>query len=167
MGILRATGEALARSLDTGGRCARTNYWLAMAGLALVLVAVGVLDALTLRGIPLGNGLRLPLVIPLWLLLLPAMLAASVRRLHDTGMRGWPVFLVPPLVLVLMWSFVVSAASALSTMPPTPSVRLATAIFPFALVIAGTLCVLLLWQLARPGKAGPNRFGPNPSEVRP
>lgn len=150
-----------------GGRCARADFWRAMAGLTLVLVAAGVLDALTLRGLPVGQGLRVPLVIPLWLLLLPAMLAASVRRMHDTGLRGWPVFVLPLLVLALLWSFVVSAAAALSTMPPTSPVRLANAIFPFALVLAGTLGVLLLWQLARPGAAGSNRYGPNPSEVRP
>jgi uncharacterized membrane protein YhaH (DUF805 family) len=76
------------------GRASRSEYWFFYLFYIIILV-VGMIVAGAV-GIP---NLEYLFVLPLWL----PLLAAGIRRIHDTGRSGWFI-LVPIYNLVLLLS---------------------------------------------------------------
>jgi uncharacterized membrane protein YhaH (DUF805 family) len=95
--------EALKKYATFSGRATRTEYWyfilfyiLIFIGLVTIDCATGTFSSETGMGI-LGNVYSLIMFIP--------SLAATVRRLHDTGRSGWwlLVTIIPFGVIALIY----------------------------------------------------------------
>ncbi|MEL6510794.1 MAG: DUF805 domain-containing protein [Pseudomonadota bacterium] len=111
-----------------------------------------------------------------WIILLP-WLAVSWRRLHDIGRSGlWTLLPIVPMAVAFPLMFLgttdvpieISEVFAADDLPDTIAVPNATA-FGFAWVIwfiggLGTTVLLIVW-LASKSEPGPNKYGPNPTEV--
>lgn len=172
---LQATRTCLHVPFRISGRAARSEFWgFMLILLALAVVAV-IVDRLfftrvlmdTVADVRLGTTSRHP-VMKIWTLAaLVLMIPAAVRRLHDTDHRGWWLMLTPPLFLGLGWTFILSISSAMSTMPPSATVRLAETLFPIAAAAFLLAVALTIFLLACRSTPGPNRFGPNPNEAAP
>lgn len=179
LGFADAVRLALRRALTLSGRAARAEFWwvaLAFAGLAVLLIAVNTVlfGPLVVTG---PEGTRVIYGVGRWggLVLLVALLplvAVGCRRLHDTGWSGWWLLAPVALQFLLVWG------SALLALGPARLVEMMRAPGGASFQITGALAtafvilILAAWarlilRLARPGDAGPNRFGPNPLEVIP
>lgn len=145
------------RLIRPGGRAGRREFWTILAAFALAGVLAVLIDRWMIPGgYPFSAGLAF-----LALLALPA---SVTRRLHDRGWRG--SWLCLPLLGPMLW-LGLSARIAMSAQPaarateeligPVVSVLLAL-LFLLSLVSA----LWMLVELARPGRPGPNRFGPGP-----
>lgn len=90
---------------DFKGRARRAEYWYFVLYNWLISIAVSLVDMLTLGAGENGMGL-LGLIYSL-VILIPS-LAASVRRMHDTGRSGWTLLLsfIPIIgwILVIVYS---------------------------------------------------------------
>ncbi|MDB5419091.1 MAG: hypothetical protein JWP50_2510 [Phenylobacterium sp.] len=131
------------------GRLSRLGYWRAYLLLTIAMAFTWCLGLFAILAIgPVGGVLLLPIVsIPV------ALVAISVRRLHDRNKSGW--WALPLVVFPLMVSFALSAETA-GADPPAMDVLLALTSF-----------VLSIWAWIeigfRRGAAGPNRYGePHP-----
>jgi len=138
----------LRRATDFRGRSRRLEliafYILAM-GVNLIAEWIGAFFAeWSTRDIP-G-------IVAQALLALPAC-ALFVRRLHDSGRRGWWILLGLPAVAANLWRESADPAVRLVQGPWDPA---------WAMAIGGllllTLFALLLWD----DDPEPNRYGPNP-----
>lgn len=87
---------ALRRFADFRGRARRREYWSFFVGNVLVGLALGFVDAL-IQGTA-GAGVGVLGLLFVAMVVVPG-LAASVRRLHDTGRSGW--WLLVALVPIL------------------------------------------------------------------
>ena len=98
------------------------------------------------------------------LLIFIPVYAAAVRRMHDTG-RSWvPAampFLVPSL-LVFVIPFVVALITANAG-------EMFKGFFILTLFVVPAIFLVmfsrLIWMLTRISQPGPNKYGPNPTEV--
>lgn len=118
------------------GRASRSEFWWFMLFIFLVNFAAGLIFSI----LPMMAGASLSLAVSL--MLLPANLGVTVRRLHDRNMAGWWL-LVPIGCLVLAILFgagdnILGNAVSLS------------------------MCICYLAILCMPGQQGENRFGPEP-----
>jgi uncharacterized membrane protein YhaH (DUF805 family) len=90
-----------------------------------------------------------------------ALIAGSaVRRLHDSGRSGWWILLPLPFLATAIWGMQQVRSSFRAGGDPDSL---------FGLLMANNLVYLavigfLVFLLARPGSAGPNRFGADPRE---
>ncbi len=113
----------------------------------------------------------------LLIVLLP-LLAVTWRRMHDTGRPGWHILVPVPLAaatIALVFSFAPSVTLPVDVSSFGPDYDGATELqFPqvptwlfVGLWVSGLAAFILsiVW-LARRSQAGPNRYGPNPHEVR-
>ena len=109
-----------------------------------------------------------------WIACFLPLLAATWRRMHDTGRRGYVVFLP---ILIWFACFYASVLTVVAT-PQRFSWFAAASLdetfdlqtkFPFIVLgIAGwaAIATSILW-LTRKSTPGPNKFGPNPYEAIP
>lgn len=171
MGFFRAVVTVYARMFNFSGRARRAEFWWFMlftflASMALQVAAVLMLgmpvqaalsDAAAVEAlarqqeallVAYGPAILLATVFLYWL----PYLAVMVRRLHDTGRRGW--WLLKPMALslgaMLALGALVMGGGALTLLA-----------LPLALVPIGAA----IWQivvLCLPGEEGDNRFGPDP-----
>lgn len=119
-----------------GGRASRSEFWWFMLFIFLVNLATGIVFMF----LPLRLVASLNLVVSL--MLLPANLGVTVRRLHDRGMSGWWL-LVPIGCLFLALLF--GAQSS-----------------PLGNALSLSMCVCYLVILCMPSQKSANRFGPPP-----
>ena len=93
--------EVLKKYAVFGGRARRQEYWFFVLCNVLIMIALGLIDAL----IGISGDARRSILASLYSLavLLPTI-AVGVRRLHDTGRSGWWMLLslVPVANLVLL-----------------------------------------------------------------
>ncbi|MBO7300017.1 MAG: DUF805 domain-containing protein [Tidjanibacter sp.] len=87
---------------DFKGRARRAEYWYFVLYTWLISIAVSLVDMLTLGVGEDGMGL-LGAIFSL-VIFIPS-LAASVRRMHDTGRSGWVLLL--SFIPVIGWIFVI------------------------------------------------------------
>ena len=82
---------------DFASRTGRNDYWMSMLFYVVLSVATGIVDSIL--GILLVNSIySLVMLVPL--------VAATTRRLHDTGRSGfWQLLIFIPVLglLVLIW----------------------------------------------------------------
>lgn len=157
--------SCLQNGLTFSGRTARAEFlWFSLLAAAVLLALQGLVHFHIRPGRILGSlaitVVMLPLILP-WT-------AAAWRRLHDTGLRGWPV-LIPLLMSVLAAPLFFLGWMIGGDAPPAPPmIALANLFFILALVsryLALPTWTILAYLLARPSQPGANRFGPNPNEV--
>lgn len=122
------------------GRACRSEFWWFMLFIGLINVGE------TLLIYPFSFQVQATISFAISLLLLPANLGVTVRRLHDRGMRGWWLFL--PLGLLVLWVLAGGPGQA------------QTNILGNVISLGMVLCYLII--LCMPGVKGPNKFGPDP-----
>jgi uncharacterized membrane protein YhaH (DUF805 family) len=143
--------------LSSSGRIDRASWWIASCALliagAIVLKLIDVFDydrlvAATNTFLAVSIGL---ILVILFVLLLYALLAVGVKRLHDRNKRGWWVFL---FLLVPVLAFVIGAlAPDLGAELTWSGIAIVAILGVWALIELGVLS----------GTAGPNRYGSAPS----
>ena len=121
------------------GRASRSEFWLFMLFIFLVNLFVGILSSF----LPIIVGQSLSIIVSL--LLFPANLGVTVRRLHDRNLKGW--WLLLPITPFLFWMLMGGFNS-----PPNMALSI------LSLVLS--LCYLII--LCLPGTNGPNNFGDKP-----
>lgn len=124
------------------GRAGRPEFWWFMLFIALVNIVTG----LVLSLFPPMVAASASLVISL--MLLPANMGVTVRRLHDRNLRGW--WLLLPITALLFW--LVSL-----TLPPELQQQNA-----ISTAMSCGMSLIYLVILMMPSQPGPNRFGPMP-----
>ena len=178
--MIRAYARTLKSYMAFGGRAKRSEFWLfvtaqgSIATVALILLgsvpdAVGWLLALYLLGT------------------LTPTLAATVRRLHDTGRSSWwlllglgPAPVAAALIVAGILLFQVGfvggifelvglaagdpvAEDAVETFEGFLELGLALLLLGvMAAVVGGVLAIVLIVFLASPGYRGENKYGPQP-----
>lgn len=148
------------------GRATRREYWSYLLFLSLALITLQIITCLIMGigpSLDFEESARLYKIITkpdiamdlvllgLFITIVPilmmfANLAATVRRLHDTGRSGYPLFLYY-VVIALMIIF-----HSQSNGDNIPSSALALALIVIQLYIL--VCMLM------PSKPGPNKYGP-------
>jgi uncharacterized membrane protein YhaH (DUF805 family) len=125
------------------GRARRSEFWYFVLFLILGAIVAAILDAALGAEDAVGSG-TLGLVFNL-ATLLPTV-AATARRLHDTGRSGWwQAAVIPPSILLGFG--LGSESQALAALG--------------GLATIGLGLLILVWLILR-GTQGPNRFGPDP-----
>ena len=113
-----------------GGRASRAEYWWFVLVNVLVVVGLGILQALVTEGNS-SAAMGISMVSSLYsLVLLIPSLAVGVRRLHDTSRSGWWMFisLVPFIGSIVLLVFMIqdSAPNANQYGPNPKSAKGAT-----------------------------------------
>lgn len=140
----------LKKYADFTGRAPRAEYWWFYLGMVFAYLVAMIIDSLL--GISLFGPYGVVTTL-LGLALLVPGLAATVRRLHDTGRSGWWVLIVAVPYLIMGVMMGMSAASGNMT-------GLASAGLVGIVALVGAITVLVFMIL--PGTEGENRFGPDP-----
>ena len=102
-----------------------------------------------------------------WVLLIPLMFQ-SMRRLHDTGRRGWLAIIVAALATPLAYISQEPVSQLIFDLSATSDIPSFTPFSGSAYLILFYLFVLIIfyiWQFVLnvlPSHKGPNRYGPNP-----
>lgn len=122
------------------GRAPRSEFWWFMLFIFLVNAAASLLFSL----MPVKIGASLSLALSL--MIFPANLGVTVRRLHDRGMRGW--WLLLPILSLVAWGMTSG----------NPGGNTAGSLLSLC------MCLCYLAILCMPGQPGANRYGPNPLE---
>ena len=169
-------GKAISRTTDIGfltpyitvmrkyvtldGRSTKAEYWGFLGlhlGINLAIGFVGVVLIASLFEPLMSWGMAtLMLAVPYNLVTLPPVLAVTVRRLHDTGRRGWWLFLMPTVMTIVIASSDIDVAD---------SSDLAGNLLSLGLWIPGATiatALILLVFTARASYDGPNRYGEKP-----
>jgi len=177
MGFLRATGLGYANIVNFSGRASRAEFWWFQIFQVLLGIGMWLGAVLWIMAQPdpsiwmtaLENPTSLPALPPQLELTASAMglgsfvlcflpsLSVTVRRLHDTGRRGWYMFM-PALISFLAFFAAGFSAAFL------PNAYVGLAVVLAGLVTLGA-CLRYLAILCTPGAIGPNRFGNDPTET--
>lgn len=163
---LRPLKVGFAGSFRLSGRMGRGDFWLFVATALTTLVLIGLLDGFLFG--PLGAAVDLgfwsmgPLgqvfaIFGLW-----ALCTAAVRRLHDTG-RGVMIALMPLAGGGLIFGL---GALVFTQIRLSPGLSYFHHNLLLGYALAAMALLMLVWLLARPATLGPNRFGPDPREVK-
>lgn len=140
MGFGDAISAGFQKFVVFSGRASRAEYWYWALFSVLVILAFTFVD-IVVFGVstgPLSTLATLALILP--------GLAATARRLHDTGRYAWWLLLpIGPLVGLIV--------AALVGYTLLMVIAVAAALIGF---------VILLLMAAAPGTTEPNRFGPEP-----
>ncbi|QJD16170.1 DUF805 domain-containing protein [Paracoccus sanguinis] len=165
IGVADAVRRCLQKFLIFSGRAPRAEFWKFALIVVVALTVCGMIErALGLPRLAVISveiprttffaSIRGPLSAATLLLMGLPLLSAAVRRLHDTDRRGMWLALVLASPVLLLAAGVLGARTGV--MPSLPLLLLLT--------LVPALVVMAL--LAAPTQPGPNRFGPNPLEVR-
>jgi uncharacterized membrane protein YhaH (DUF805 family) len=165
MGPVEAVSACLRRYATFSGRASRPEFWWFMGAVLLTQIVAGGIDGALFGP---GRGAGGPLAALVSLALAVPVLAATWRRMHDTGRPGW--FGLMHLLTLGVTGSGVALAAALTGLPAMPGPMaggLAGGGTPALgmLPVLATLIAfaLVVWWLASPGEPGENRFGPEPA----
>ena len=108
MGFVDAVMSCLKGSLTFDGRASRSEYWwFALAYMGIVMGTSVISGVLAVILGDAGGLIGLLLTLIVYIGLIPAILSAIVRRLHDLGKSGWWywICLIPLVgaILLLVW----------------------------------------------------------------
>ena len=96
------------------------------------------------------------------ILMIPTILSAIVRRLHDTGNSGkWVLLLVIVSVLGVFINY-----QPLSYIKLKYSMNTYMVLLFLAILLALTTLGVLVYKLSVAGDVGTNKYGPDPKEVK-
>lgn len=147
MGFGAAVESGFRKYIVFSGRARRPDYAWWMLFVLAVSFGLGVVDG-ALFGLRPQSLLGLSGAFAL--AVLTPTLAVSWRRMHDVGRPGYAIFaplLCLPLLLIRTLYGEISFGPGLTLYPLIP-------------VLALGLSLLVLFWLASPSEAGPNRYGP-------
>ena len=195
MSFVDAIRTCLRRFATFSGRASRPEFWWFVLALMLASSALSIVDAAifgphvsvehvrnidssgritdsTNQIVSYGGG---PVSGVFSLLSMLPLLAASWRRMHDTGRPGWWT-VGPPLIAVGLIFYLVVGLSGINpftgTLPDDDAMRRMVApghmLQFFVVWLVAVVCFIApIWWLSRPTQSGPNEYGPNPLEVTP
>ena len=163
--------------LKFSGRVGEREYWrfarfpllfLPIAG----IVAYGVATVGVLRWSSLALLVVLHVGVLAHLALAPLWLAATVRRLHDTGHSArW---LLPHAVVATVWALIIYWTLDSLFGPGVPEEQSEFGFVLVAVILSGiwalvtlACAITLLVLCSQRGTAGPNRYGPDPARKGP
>lgn len=144
--------NAWVNSFNFEGRATRGEYW------GFVLATMSVLVLMLIAAAADGSRMAYTVPVVFYLLSTPAMFSILVRRLHDAGHSGSPVFwlsVVPAIVVITANPLVYAVVAGESPMPWLLSTAYWTANFAGGV---GSLYLLLL--SLQQSQAGRNQHGP-------
>ena len=157
----QALAQAFKRAFDFGGRSRRSAYWWFALFTSLGGVAFGIVDEYV--NVPGLEGWSVFFLLFCAVVVLPD-LSLGMRRLHDSGRRGWPY---------VVWIFV-SYGSILLPEPnyeydisEAESVEFWNLMgydFMYSIItglIFFTIMILMIFLLTRDSQSGSNMYGPN------
>ena len=176
-GLLRTYGQFWSKSFDFKSRTPRREFWLAIAGNAIVyiisLFVFGIMGAVAAVLLNMEAEESSKVIAWVAMLVYPvACLISSLsmwtRRAHDSGKKG--ILIIPSVIAYFISSNVLTVSSVVFMVSGFVALFESDA-YPFvagslvAFVISGIVCVLSLVYLAIVAftPSGPdNEFGPNP-----
>lgn len=123
-----------------GGRASRSEFWWFMLFIFLVNLCAGFIFSL----FPPIWAASMSMVVSL--LLFPANLGVTVRRLHDRNLSGW--WLLLPISALALWFLGNGVAAESNTIGSALSLA---------------MCIGYLAILSMPGQPGANKYGPAPA----
>ena len=140
---------------DFSGRAPRAEFWWFVLAVVVAAIVVTIIESIV------GLGPVLLVYGPLTLLLLAGtfvpMLAAQVRRLHDTNKSGlWLLAFYIPYGVMLA---TLPAVDPNTGAPASLNSAAITGILGLVVMVIG---IVLLVFYVLPSKPGDNRYGPNP-----
>ncbi len=112
-----AVRAALSNFTNFSGRAARAEYWWWALSVFILLIIVGLIDAVVIAPIlgfePGDENAGQPLSVIVSLVLLIPNIAVGVRRLHDSDRSGWWLLLsfIPILGFLVLIYFLVQPSS--------------------------------------------------------
>jgi uncharacterized membrane protein YhaH (DUF805 family) len=157
MGFEAAVAACLRKYFVLRGRASRSEFWwfylfVWTANFAVALLAYAVGNA------PSAAVIVAPLLVIVRLGLLTPVLAAAVRRLHDTDRSGWwlgaPIAVIAPLGVIFYQE------------KHSPGASRSEAELLFSLLFLCVMVLLLVWMCTK-GTAGENRYGSEPHGFSP
>jgi uncharacterized membrane protein YhaH (DUF805 family) len=152
MGPAQAITTCLAKSFQFSGRASRSEFWwFTLLSIAVTLALLFAIDV-NLLGLDLASDwLYAPVSDTFGLLMLPATVSVTARRLQDRGLPGWPAALC------------LAAVYAITFIPTVMETTRYDG--PLFVLAAANLVVLILALL--PSTPGPNRYGSPPAGATP
>lgn len=152
------------------GRAARSEFWWFFLFYVLGAIVFSLLDAFLLGTDP-TTGQQREILSGIWsLALYIPLLAASWRRLHDTGRPGWYALipmLISLLTLIGLFTGIFAFAQLENSGVDPESLRGPAAFLGLGgITVMGiaqlVVSLLMLYWLTRPSDIGPNAYGPAP-----
>ncbi|MGZ4477677.1 MAG: DUF805 domain-containing protein, partial [Nocardioidaceae bacterium] len=153
----------LSKYATFSGRAPRSEYWWFYLFSILVSLATSVVDAVL--NTAFNNQIQIVGTITSLALLLPT-LAVTARRLHDTSRSGWWI-LFP--VVSFLGTIVVAIAAAVAVVfrtrtEDTSAVALSVLLLVACGLITIAAFITLLVFMCLGSNAGPNKYGPSPTQ---
>ncbi|MDQ6867649.1 MAG: DUF805 domain-containing protein [Pseudomonadota bacterium] len=135
------------------GRASRSEYWFFLLGTVLVAFAAGIIDTAIF-----GSSKKILSLIWNLITILP-LLAAMVRRLHDTDRSGW-LLLYYDIILVLFIGILVGIVALIPYKDASDgAIGIAIGIGAIGFIVASGI---VIYFLSLPGTQGPNQYGDDP-----
>ncbi len=145
MGFREAVTVCIQDYYTFSGRARRPEFWW-----FILFITAGKFLLTAVDAVIFGEDMLLGISGLFWFLTLPAQLAVSWRRMHDTGRPGW-FYLLPVIPVASLY-----VNHFLMTFPIDPAHEIVLFYVSIFLTI-----VVLVW-LVLPSQPGLNRFGPEP-----
>ena len=136
----------LSKYATFSGRAPRPEYWWFYLLYVIVYVVAGIIGSL----VGVGVQMRLLAAVAFFL----PLLAAGVRRLHDTDRSGW--WMLAPLLPITI--AMIMMGPAILTGVTGSGMGIAGLVMAVGVIMA----IVVLVFLVLPGTVGDNRFGPDP-----
>ncbi len=113
--------QALKKYAVFSGRARRKEFWYFVLVNNIIVSVLSIIDSLA--GIAAGTGYSVLAGIYILAVLLP-FIGVGIRRLHDTGRKGWWLFsaLVPPFVAIPLIFWVRDSQEGTNQYGPLPKV---------------------------------------------
>ncbi|WP_273523802.1 DUF805 domain-containing protein [Rhodosalinus sediminis] len=167
-----AVRTCLRKYVTFSGRASRPEYWWFALFVVLGDLVLGAVDDALFgtRRVAGAGAPRAPSVLSglFSLAMIPPLLAAGWRRMHDSGRSG--LHLVYPLIVMAGIASFAAVARGLDPLfsgaPEAVFTDLAGLVLGVAAIVFVLSPFLVIWWLTRPSEPGPNRFGPAPAEAR-
>ena len=165
-----AISTCFSKYFTFSGRAARSEFWWFFLFYVLGGIVFSLADGLLLSPDP-RTGTSRDILSGLWgVALYIPLLAASWRRLHDTGRPGWYA-LIPMLIslvtLIGLFTGIFAFAQLQNSGVDADSLRGPAAFLGLSgIAVMGiaqlVVSLLMLYWLTRPSDIGPNAYGPAP-----
>ncbi|NDR58942.1 DUF805 domain-containing protein [Aliiruegeria sabulilitoris] len=186
MGIIEATRSCFSRYATFSGRSSRPEFWWFMLFYGICMVIASVIDisafgeTVTTVDASGENGTAAGVAVTrrhhpvqslVWLVFFLPVLAASWRRMQDTGRPGATI-LIPLIISLAAGVFLFLGVLGFSLLEMvgidgqflrTLAASLGIAGLAVSVALYVTMRLLILWWLTRPSQKGPNQYGRQPA----
>lgn len=171
MSFVDSIRTCLSKYITFSGRASRPEYWWFLAFIIITSVILGMVDGALFGIDPITQQANRVFASLFGLATFLPLLAASWRRMHDSGKPGW-YLLLPMLISFAFMAFTMMGVIGFSGMENAgvnqDLLRGSAMLLGMTSMIVGgavqlVLSILLLWWLTRPSDAEENEYGPVPA----